>query len=87
LRVRTKTVYQNGETGHAWNYLYFSNLLGKEKDPKEQNKIINALKSGSIIHWQHINFYGEYDFTEKQIENEFDIERVTTEFGKNSTLS
>lgn len=48
----------------------------KEKDPAQQNKIINVLKSGSIIHWQHINFYGEYDFTEKQIEDEFDIEAI-----------
>ena len=60
----------------CWNYLYFSDLLAKEKDPAQQNKIINALKSGSIIHWQHINFYGEYDFTEKQIEDEFDIEAI-----------
>jgi TnpA family transposase len=60
----------------CWNYLYFSNLLAKERDPEQQNKIINALKSGSIIHWQHINFYGEYDFTEKPIEDEFDIEAI-----------
>jgi len=60
----------------CWNYLYFSDLLAKEKDPAQQNKIINALKSGSIIHWQHINFYGEYDFTEKPIEDEFDIEAI-----------
>lgn len=60
----------------CWNYLYFSDLLAKEKDPKQQNKIINALKSGSIIHWQHINFYGEYDFTEKPIEDEFNMDAI-----------
>lgn len=62
----------------CWNYLYFSSLLAKEKDPEQQNKIINALKSGSIIHWQHINFYGEYDFTEKPIEDEFDMDAIKT---------
>lgn len=60
----------------CWNYLYFSNLLTKEKDPEQQSKIVNALKNGSIVHWQHINFYGEYDFTEKPIEDEFDIEAI-----------
>lgn len=24
---------------------------------------MSALKNSSIIHWNHINFYGEYDFT------------------------
>lgn len=60
----------------CWNYLYFSNLIAKEKDPEQQNKIINALKNSSIVHWQHINFYGEYDFTEKPIEDEFDMEAI-----------
>jgi hypothetical protein len=43
---------------------------------EQQNKIINALKNGSIVHWQHINFYGEYDFTEKAIEDEFDMDAI-----------
>ena len=60
----------------CWNYLYFSNLIAKEKDPEQQHKIINALKNGSIVHWQHINFYGEYDFTEKPIEDEFDMDAI-----------
>ena len=60
----------------CWNYLYFSNLIAKEKDPEQQNRIINALKNGSIVHWQHINFYGEYDFTEKPIEDEFDMDTI-----------
>lgn len=60
----------------CWNYLYFSDLIAKEKDPELQTKIINSLKNGSIIHWQHINFYGEYDFTEKLIEDEFDMEAI-----------
>jgi TnpA family transposase len=60
----------------CWNYLYFSNLLAKEIDPEQQSKIVNALKNGSIVHWQHINFYGEYDFTEKPIEDEFDMEAI-----------
>ena len=61
----------------CWNYLYISNLLAKEKDEDVREKIVKALKNGSIVHWQHINFYGEYDFTERQNESdEFDIEAI-----------
>jgi TnpA family transposase len=47
----------------CWNYLYFSDKLAKETDENEKSLIIQSLKNGSIVHWQHINFYGEYDFT------------------------
>lgn len=60
----------------CWNYLYFSNLLVKEKDLEQQQKLTKALKNGSIVHWQHINFYGEYDFTDKPIEDEFDMDAI-----------
>ena len=26
---------------------------------EQQQKLTKALKNGSIVHWQHINFYGE----------------------------
>ncbi|MDP2849509.1 MAG: Tn3 family transposase [Sulfuricurvum sp.] len=60
----------------CWNYLYFAYLIAKEKDSDQQNKIINTLKNGSIVHSQHINFYGEYDFTEKALEEEFDMDAI-----------
>lgn len=61
----------------CWNYLYFSDLLVKAKDVETQDKIMRTLKNGSIVHWQHINFYGEYDFTERLSEvDEFDIEAI-----------
>lgn len=41
-----------------------------------QNKLINILKNDSIVNSQHINFYGKYDFTEKVLEDEFDIEAI-----------
>jgi TnpA family transposase len=61
----------------CWNYLYVSNLLTKEKDEETRDKVIKTLRNGSIVHWQHINFYGEYDFTERQNEgDEFDVEAI-----------
>jgi len=46
-----------------WNYMYISKKLQQTVSQKEKNEIINILKKSSIVHWGHINFYGEYDFT------------------------
>jgi TnpA family transposase len=46
-----------------WNYLYITKKIQQAKSKEEKTEIINSLKNGSIVHWSHINFYGEYDFT------------------------
>jgi len=46
-----------------WNYIYISKKLQQAVSQKERNEIIDILKKSSIVHWSHINFYGEYDFT------------------------
>ncbi len=46
-----------------WNYLYMSKKIEDAKSDKEREDIIKSLKNSSIVHWSHINFYGEYDFT------------------------
>lgn len=46
-----------------WNYMYVTKKLQQAPNQKERDKILSALKSSSIVHWSHINFYGEYDFT------------------------
>jgi len=46
-----------------WNYLYITKKIQQAKTQIEKDEIIRAMKNGSIVHWSHINFYGEYDFT------------------------
>ena len=46
-----------------WNYLYITKKLQQALNEKERDEIISALKNGSIIRWNFINFYGIYDFT------------------------
>ena len=46
-----------------WNYLYLTKKIQQAKTQTEKNEILKALKQSSIVHWSHINFYGEYDFT------------------------
>jgi TnpA family transposase len=52
----------------CWNYLYLTHKLTKA-DKTEQEKLLKALKEGSIITWRHINFYGEYDFSEEKLKD------------------
>jgi TnpA family transposase len=55
-----KRLIQNAIT--LWNYLYISKKIERATIADKEN-IIETLKKSSIVHWSHINFYGEYDFT------------------------
>ena len=48
-----------------WNYLYMSKKMQQAKSQKEKEEIMQAIQNSSIVHWSHINFYGEYDFTKR----------------------
>ncbi|MDD2974807.1 MAG: hypothetical protein PHZ10_06850 [Aliarcobacter cryaerophilus] len=60
-------------------FAYFSDKLAKETDENEKLLIIQSIQNGSIVHWQHINFYGEYDFTgieTNKREFEFNLDKI-----------
>lgn len=48
-----------------WNYLYLSHLLANNDNLEERQQMLQQIKSGSVVTWQHINLQGEYDFTKK----------------------
>lgn len=48
-----------------WNYLYMTKKIEQAKSQKEKDEIIQTIQNSSIVHWSHINFYGEYDFTKR----------------------
>lgn len=50
----------------CWNYLYLSKQLAQAK-PDKQSAIIQSMKAGSPITWQHINMHGEYDFSDEKL--------------------
>jgi hypothetical protein len=35
----------------------------------EKDELLKAIKEGSIIIWRHINFHGEYDFSEEKMQD------------------
>jgi TnpA family transposase len=46
-----------------WNYLYITKKIQQAPNQETRDDIIKSLKNSSIVHWSHINFHGEYDFT------------------------
>ncbi|MCY7348125.1 MAG: transposase [Pyrinomonadaceae bacterium] len=50
----------------CWNYLYLTHKLTKA-DKIEKDELLKAIKEGSIITRRHINFHGEYDFSEEKL--------------------
>ena len=57
----------------CWNYLYLSQLICNTPSAEQKKDIIETVKNGSIVTWQHINLQGEYDFSEKSLENSYDF--------------
>lgn len=50
----------------CWNYLYLSQQLS-QTTREEQSLLLNTIKAGSAVAWQHINMHGEYDFSEEKL--------------------
>lgn len=62
----------------CWNYLYLSHLLAKSKDEDSKKSILKIIKNGSVIVWQHINLYGQYDFSDENLKDSigFNIKEI-----------
>lgn len=53
----------------CWNYLYLSQKVINTQTEQEKQNLLNAIKSGSVVAWQHVNLQGEYDFSEEILKN------------------
>lgn len=61
----------------CWNYLYITKKYKAATD-EEKKEIKKAIQNGSMVIWQHINFQGEYDFSDAKLKEalNFDIEEL-----------
>jgi len=59
----------------CWNYVYLFQKLSEEKDESKRLKMIEVIKNGSVVIWQHINLYGEYDFSDKKLYDSIGFKR------------
>ncbi len=57
----------------CWNYLYLSQRLIDTQTEDEKKGLVDIIKNGSIIAWQHINLQGEYDFSEEILKDSIEF--------------
>ncbi len=57
----------------CWNYLYLSQKLEEAGDGPLRETLLQAIRHGSVVCWQHINLLGEYDFSEERLEDSVGI--------------
>ncbi len=62
----------------CWNYLYLTQTLTELNNQNEKKELLETFKNSSIITWQHINFHGEYDFSEEKTKDSvgFDLPKI-----------
>ena len=58
----------------CWSYLYVSRQIAEEQDRERREELIAAVRSGSVVTWQHINLHGEYDFSDEKLQDSVGLE-------------
>jgi len=62
-----------------WNELFLSDKLASTEIGKARQQLIAIIMNGSTLSWGHLNFLGEYDFTNNEpTEVTFDLEKILT---------
>lgn len=59
-----------------WNYLYHSQRLVRASNAQEKMTLLETIKQGSLLSWQHVNMQGEYDFTRPANTAFFDMDNI-----------
>ena len=65
----------------CWNYLYLRKQIENEDNPEKKQEIMDAIKNGSVVTWQHINLHGEYDFSEGKLSDSIGLS-LTKDFSE-----
>ena len=75
IATACKVLIQNAIV--LWNTLYLSQQLSNTSNTEEQDEMLNAITSGSLLTWQHVNMQGEYDFTRPAVNDDpFDMGQI-----------
>lgn len=53
----------------CWNYLYLARQLERTATPEEHDKLLRIIATHSPIAWAHINMLGEYDFSDRKLQD------------------
>jgi len=63
----------------CWNYLYLSQKLYEAETEERKTEIINAIRDGSVVTWQHVNLHGEYDFSDEKLQDSIGLDLTKIE--------
>jgi len=63
----------------CWNYLYLSQKLYEAENDERKTEIINAIRDGSVVTWQHVNLHGEYDFSDEKLQDSIGLDLTKIE--------
>jgi TnpA family transposase len=53
----------------CWNYLFLSQKIADTPDPQQRQRLIAAVRTGSVATWGHLNLHGEYDFSDEKLQD------------------
>ena len=53
--------------------MYLSQLIYNAETEVQKQNIIQTIKNGSVVAWQHINLQGEYDFSEETLKDSLEF--------------
>jgi TnpA family transposase len=57
----------------CWNYLFLTRALAEETDETRKAELIEAIRNGSVVTWQHFNLHGEFDFSDDRMLDSFGL--------------
>ena len=70
-----------------WNYCYLTQKLINGSDTEEVQKLMHIMLNGTVMHWGHVNMYGEYDFRNiDELNSRFDMSAILSYTAKHGDL-
>jgi TnpA family transposase len=63
----------------VWNYLFLSDQISQMTMKSDVEGLLVALRNGTIVHWEHVNLHGIYDFTKlgNKKSPKFDMSKIS----------
>jgi len=43
--------------------------MWRSTDPQQRQRLIDAVRTGSVATWGHLNLHGEYDFSDEKLQD------------------
>ena len=53
----------------CWNYVFLSQKIAATSDPHQRQRLLEAVRRGSVATWGHLNLHGEYDFSDEKLQD------------------